>query len=53
MTILTQSLNDLLKKGDETVSLLLESAADSSDFIDQATHEADRSLKLQNARPGK
>ena len=45
--ILTQSLNDLLKKGDETVSLLLESTVDSSDFIDQATFEADRSFRLR------
>ena len=45
--ILTQSLNDLLKKGDETISLLLESTADSSDFVDQATIEADRSFRLR------
>jgi len=45
--ILTQSLNDLLKKGDETVSLLLESTVDSSDFIDKATFEADRSFRLR------
>ena len=44
---LTQSLNDLIKKGDETVSLLLESAADSPELIDQATHEANRSLMLR------
>lgn len=45
--ILTQSLNDLLKKGDETVSLLLESAVDSSDPIDQATLEADWRFRLR------
>jgi DnaK suppressor protein len=45
--ILTEQLTDLLKKGDETVSLLLESTSDSSEFIDQATHEADRSLRLR------
>jgi DnaK suppressor protein len=45
--ILTQSLNELLKKGDETVSLLLESRVDSSDFVDQATFEADWSLRLR------
>jgi DnaK suppressor protein len=45
--ILTQSLNDLLKKGDETVSLLLESTVDSSDFIDQATLEAEWSFRLR------
>lgn len=45
--ILTQSLDDLLKKGDETVSLLLESTVDSSDPIDQATYEADRSFRFR------
>ena len=45
--ILTQNLNDLIKKSDETVSLLLESATDPSDFIDQATLEADRSFRLR------
>jgi DnaK suppressor protein len=45
--ILTQSLNDLLKKGDETVSLLLESTVNSSDPIDQATLEADWSFRLR------
>ncbi len=45
--ILTHSLNDLLKKGEETISLLLESAADSIEFIDQATIEADRSFRLR------
>ena len=45
--ILMKQLNGLLKKGDETVSLLLESTADSSEFIDQATHEAERSLRLR------
>jgi hypothetical protein len=32
--ILTQSLNDLLKKGDEAVSFLLESTAEASDPMD-------------------
>ncbi len=45
--ILTQRLNDLLKKGDETVSGLLESTMDSSDFMDQATLEAERSFRLR------
>ena len=45
--ILTQNLKDLLKKGDEAVSLLLESTADSSDFIDKASFEADRSFRLR------
>ncbi len=45
--ILMEQLTDLIKKGDETVSLLLESTADSSEFIDQATHEADRTLGLR------
>ena len=45
--ILMKQLSDLLKKSDETVSLLLESTADSPEFIDQATHEADRTLRLR------
>jgi DnaK suppressor protein len=45
--VLTKRLNDLLKKEDATVSLLLESTVDSSDFIDQATLEADRSFRLR------
>ena len=45
--ILMKQLNDLLKKSDETISLLLESTADSSEIIDQATHEADRTLRLR------
>jgi DnaK suppressor protein len=44
---LTQRLEDLLKKGDEAVSLLLESTVDSSEFIDKATFEADRSFRLR------
>jgi DnaK suppressor protein len=44
---LTQRLNDLLKKGDEAVFLLLESTADTSDLIDKATFEADRSFRLR------
>jgi DnaK suppressor protein len=45
--ILTQSLKDLLKKGDEAVFFLLELTVDSSDLIDQATLEADRSFRLR------
>jgi DnaK suppressor protein len=45
--ILTQNVKDLLKKSDEAVSLLLESTTDSSDFIDKATFEADRSFRLR------
>ena len=45
--ILTQSLKYLLKKGDEAVSHLFESTADSSDLIDKATFEADRSFRLR------
>ena len=44
---LTQNLKELIKKSDETVSLLLDSAADSSELVDQATHEANRSLMLR------
>jgi RNA polymerase-binding transcription factor len=47
LTILTQSLDDLLKKGDEEACLLRETTVDSSDFVDQATLEADRSLRLR------
>ena len=45
--ILTQSLKDLLTKGDRTVTTLLETAVNSSDLLDQATNEADRSLRLR------
>ena len=44
---LTQRLEDLLKKGGEVVSLLLESTADSSDLIDKATIETDRSFRFR------
>ena len=44
---LIQSLKDLLKKGDEAVSLLLESTADSSDLIDKANFEADRNFRFR------
>jgi DnaK suppressor protein len=44
---LTQRLEDLLKKGGEAVSLLLESTADSSDLIDKATIETDRSFRFR------
>ena len=45
--ILTQRLDDLLKKGDEEASLLREATEDSSDLIDQASMEADRSFRLR------
>jgi len=45
--ILTQSLNDLLNKGDEEVCLLREATVDSSDFMDHATMETDRSFRLR------
>jgi DnaK suppressor protein len=45
--ILTQSLTDLLNKGNETVAHLLESTVDSAELIDQATHETDRSFRLR------
>ena len=45
--ILTQSLKDLLRKGDEAVFFFLESTVDSSDLIDQATLETDRSFRLR------
>ncbi len=45
--ILTQYLNDLLKKSEETVSFLLETATDLSDFMYQATLETDRSFRLR------
>jgi DnaK suppressor protein len=45
--ILTQSLNDLLKKGDEAVSFLLESTVEASDPMDKATLEADRNFNLR------
>jgi RNA polymerase-binding transcription factor len=45
--VLTESLDELLKKSDETVSLLLESTTDSSELMDQATHEANRNLMLR------
>ena len=45
--ILTQRLDDLLRKGDETVSLLSESVLVSPDLMDQAAQEADRSFRLR------
>ena len=44
---LTQSLKDLLKKGDEAVSLLLESTVEAPDPVDQATLEADRNFIIR------
>jgi len=46
-TILTQSLDDLLKKGDEEAFLLRETTVDSSDFMDHAAMETDRSFRLR------
>ena len=45
--ILTQWLDDLLKKGDEETFLLREATDDSSEFVDQAAMETDRSFRLR------
>ena len=45
--ILTQMMDEILKKGDEETSMLRETTADSPDFIDQAAMEADRSFRLR------
>ena len=45
--ILIQRLDDLLKKGDEETFLLREATEDSSDFMDQAAMETDRSFRLR------
>ena len=45
--ILTQSLEDLLKRSDEAVSLLLESTVQAPDPLDKATLEADRTFTLR------
>jgi DnaK suppressor protein len=45
--ILKQRLDDLLKKGDEETIVLMETTVDSSDFMDQAAVEADRSFRLR------
>ena len=45
--ILTQMMDDILKKGDEETSILRETTADSPDFLDQAAMEADRSFRLR------
>ena len=45
--ILTQNLKELLKKGDEAVSLLLESTVEAPDPVDQATLEADRNFNIR------
>ena len=45
--ILTQRLDDLSKKGDEVTWLLRETTVDSSDFMDQAAMETDRSFRLR------
>lgn len=45
--ILTQRLDDLLKKEDEETFLLREGTGDSSDFMDQAAMEADRGFRLR------
>ena len=45
--ILTQMMDEILKKGDEETSMLRETTADSPDFLDQAVMEADRSFRLR------
>ena len=45
--VLTQSLNDLLNKGNEIVAHLIGSTDGSSDLIDQANYETDRSFRLR------
>jgi DnaK suppressor protein len=45
--ILTQRLDDLSKKGDEETFILRETTVDSSDFMDQAAMETDRSFRLR------
>jgi DnaK suppressor protein len=45
--ILTQRFDDLIKRGDEETFLLREATVDSSDFMDQAAVEADRSFRLR------
>lgn len=45
--ILTQSLNDLINKSDETVCFFLDSTAEISDFIDQANLKTDRCFRLR------
>ena len=45
--VLTQRLDDLLKKGDEEALILMETTVDSSDFMDQAAMETDRSFRLR------
>ena len=45
--ILTQRLDDLLRKGDEETFILRETTLDSSDFVDQAAMETDRSFRLR------
>ena len=45
--ILTQMMDEILKKGDEETSILRETTADSPDFLDQAAMEADRSFRLR------
>ncbi len=45
--ILTQSLEDLLKRNGETVSLLLESTVRASDPVDKAALEADRTFNIR------
>ena len=45
--ILAQRLDDLLRKGDEETFILRETTLDSSDFVDQAAMETDRSFRLR------
>ena len=44
---LTENLNDLSEKCHEEVEVLLESAGEVSDFVDQAAMETDRSFRLR------
>ena len=45
--ILTQRLDDLVKKGDEETLILMETTVDSSDFMDHAAMETDRGFRLR------
>ena len=45
--VLTQSLKDLVRKGGEAVSSLLETPVEASDPMDKATLEADRNFNIR------
>jgi len=45
--ILTQKLDELLKKGDEETLVLMETTVDSADFMDHAALETDRDFRLR------